>query len=43
MLQDSRIQATVSFDGNGKRFGYLIAPNSTQRSAYGAEMVPPFF
>ncbi len=40
MLQDSRVQSTVSFDGNGRRFGYLIAPNSTQRSAYGAEMIP---
>lgn len=40
MLQDSRIQSTVSFDDNGKRFGYLIAPNSTQRSGYGAEMIP---
>jgi N-alpha-acetyl-L-2,4-diaminobutyrate deacetylase len=40
MLQDSRIQSTVSLDGNGKRYGHLIAPNSTQRSAYGAEMIP---
>ena len=40
MLQDSRIQSTVSLDGNGKRYGYLIAPNSIQRSAYGAEMIP---
>ena len=40
MLQDSRIHSTVSFDGNGKRYGHLIAPNSTQRSAYGAEMIP---
>ena len=40
MLQDSRIQSTVSFDSNGKRHGHLIAPNSTQRSGYGAEMIP---
>ena len=40
MLQDSRIQSTVSFDDNGKRYGHLIAPNSTQRSGYGAEMIP---
>ena len=40
MLEDSRIQSTVSLDGNGKRYGHLIAPNSTQRSGYGAEMIP---
>jgi len=40
MVQDSRIQSTVSLDGNGKRYGHLVAPNSTQRSGYGAEMIP---
>ncbi len=40
MLHDSRIQSTVSLDGNGKRWGNLIAPNSSQRSGYGAEMIP---
>ncbi len=40
MLDDSNIQATVSLDRDGKQFGHLIVPNSTQFSAYGAEMIP---
>jgi N2-acetyl-L-2,4-diaminobutanoate deacetylase len=40
MLNDSNVQATVSLDLDGKQFGHLIAPNSTQFSAYGTEMIP---
>ena len=41
MLDDSHIQAAVSLDKDGKQFGHLIAPNSTQYSAYGTEMMKP--
>jgi predicted deacylase len=40
MLNDSNIQATVALDQDGKQFGHLIAPNSTQISGYGTEMIP---
>lgn len=40
MLKDSRVTSTVSFEDNGKHYGYLVAPNSTQNSAYGTEMIP---
>ncbi len=40
MLNDSHIQASVTLEKDGKQFGHLIAPNSTQYSAYGTEMIP---
>lgn len=40
MPTDSNIQATVSFDRDGKQFGHLIVPSSTHASAYGTEMIP---
>ncbi len=40
MLDDSNIQASVSLGQDGKQFGHLTAPNSTQFSAYGTELIP---